>query len=78
MVVLMQATIKEPSDFYQCHSINSINVSSAKCVVTDLNANGLVTSLRPGYCINSVLNEIPPKQVLEIKPKFECFPRLQP
>lgn len=64
--------------FCQCCGINSINVGSAKCVVKDLNANSLVTSLRPGCCINSVLNEIPQKQVLEIKPKFKCFARLQP
>jgi len=45
-------------------------------VVKDLSTNALVTSLR---CIAwIVLNGIPPKQILEIKPKFEHFPRLWP
>lgn len=68
--------LRKPSDFCQCHGINSINAGSAKRVVKDLSANALVALPRPGYCTNSVLNGIPPKQVLEIKPKFEYFPRL--
>lgn len=46
--------LRKPSDFCQCHGINSINVDSAKCAVKDLNTNALITSLRPGYCMNCV------------------------
>lgn len=62
----------KPSDFCQCHGINSTNMDSAK--LKDLNGDALITSLGPGYCVNSLWDEIPPKQVLEIKAKFEYLP----
>lgn len=67
--------LRKPSGFCQCHGINSINIDPAKCVVKDLNTNALITSPGPGYGVNCVEWD-PPKQVLEIKPKFEYFPRL--
>lgn len=47
-------------------------MDSAK--LKDLNGNALVISLGPECCINSVWNEIPVKQVLEVKKKFEYLP----
>lgn len=38
------------------------------------NGNALTASLGPGHCMDSVWNEIPPKQVIEIKTKFEYLP----
>lgn len=66
-----RSPLMKPSDFCRCHDINSTNIDSAKHVLKDLNRNALSASLGPGYLRNSVWNDIPPKQVLEIKTKFE-------
>lgn len=62
----------KPSDLCHCHGIHGTNKDSAK--LKDLNGSALIISLGPGYCMNSVWNEIPPKQVLEVKTKFEYLP----